>query len=295
MDWLRRHQSATQIRHTPQASQQNGPRGMSDEDDAKQVRSIFISDLHLGTRGAQADLVLEFLRAYDAPTIYLVGDIIDGWRLKSGWYFPQSHNDVVQKLLRKVRKGSKLIYVTGNHDDFLRDFTGLQFGGITLVDDIVHETADGKRLLVIHGDLFDLVVRNAKWLALLGDWAYTVALALNMVINKVRRFLRLPHWSLSAWAKHKVKNAVSFIGRFEETLAAEARRRGVDGVVCGHIHSAAQRDMDGLAYLNTGDWVESCTAIVEHGDGRMELVHWAGQSEKLNAGPMPMPWRRRAA
>lgn len=259
---------------TALAMQQDGPDGMGDDKDAKQVRAIFISDLHLGTRGAQADLVLEFLRAYDAPTIYLVGDIIDGWRLKSGWYFPQTHNDVVQKLLRKVRKGSKLIYVTGNHDDFLRDFTGLQFGGITLVDDAIHETADGKRMLVIHGDLFDLVVRNAKWLALLGDWAYTIALGLNMMINKVRRRLQLPHWSLSAWAKHKVKNAVNYIGEFETCLADEARRHKADGVICGHIHHATQREIDGLTYINTGDWVESCTAVVEHEDGRFELIRW---------------------
>lgn len=265
---------------------------MGDEDDAKQVRSIFISDLHLGTRGAQADLVLEFLRAYDAPTIYLVGDIIDGWRLKSGWYFPQAHNDVIQKLLRKVRKGSKLIYVTGNHDDFLRDFTGLQFGGITLVDDIVHETADGKRLLVIHGDLFDLVVRNAKWLALLGDWAYTLALGLNMGLNKVRRWLQLPHWSLSAWAKHKVKNAVNYIGEFETCLAAEARRHDADGVICGHIHHAAYREIDGLTYINTGDWVESCTAFVEHHDGRFELIRWPqGRLKGETAVPVVVPAR----
>lgn len=247
---------------------------MSDDSDAKQVRSIFISDLHLGTRGAQADLVLEFLRAYDAPRIYLVGDIIDGWRLKNGWYFPQAHNDVVQKLLRKVRKGSKLVYVTGNHDDFLRDYTGLQFGGITLVDEIIHETADGRRMLVIHGDLFDLVVRNAKWLALLGDWAYTVALVLNHGINKVRRTLRLPHWSLSAWAKHKVKNAVSVIGRFEEALTLAARDTGVDGVICGHIHYADMHDRMGIHYVNTGDWVESCTAIAETHEGVLELVRW---------------------
>lgn len=268
---------------------------MSDDSDAKQVRSIFISDLHLGTRGAQADLVLEFLRAYDAPTIYLVGDIIDGWRLKSGWYFPQAHNDVVQKLLRKVRKGSKLIYVTGNHDDFLRDYTGLQFGGITLVDDIVHETADGKRMLVIHGDLFDLVVRNAKWLALLGDWAYTIALVLNHGINKVRRVLRLPHWSLSAWAKHKVKNAVNYIGEFEQCLADEARRHKADGVICGHIHHAAQREIGGLTYINTGDWVESCTAVVEHDDGSFEIVRWpqhrlTGEKPAVAAArPTPVP------
>lgn len=265
---------------------------MSDAEDAKQVRSIFISDLHLGTRGAQADLVLEFLKAYDAPQIYLVGDIIDGWRLKNGWYFPQSHNDVVQKLLRKVRKGSKLVYVTGNHDDFLRDFTGLQFGGITLVDEIIHETADGKRLLVIHGDLFDLVVRNAKWLALLGDWAYTVALALNAAINKVRRWFKLPHWSLSAWAKHKVKNAVNYIGEFETCLASEARRHEADGVICGHIHHATMRDIDGLTYINTGDWVESCTAFVEHHDGRFELIRWP-QGRLRDEAPSVVPMRAR--
>ncbi len=279
-----------QIRHTPEASQPDGLAGMSEDDDARQVRSIFISDLHLGTRGAQADLVLEFLRAYDAPQIYLVGDIIDGWRLKNGWYFPQSHNDVIQKLLRKVRKGSKLIYITGNHDDFLRDFAGTQFGGITLVDDAIHETADGRRLLVIHGDLFDLVVRNAKWLALLGDWAYTVALASNTVVNKVRRLLHLPHWSLSAWAKLKVKNAVNYIGEFETCLAAEARRHNADGVICGHIHHAAHREIEGLTYINAGDWVESCTAVVEHADGRFELIRWPQYRLKGEAAvPLPTP------
>ena len=240
----------------------------------RQVRTLFVSDLHLGLRGCQAALFLDFLQHHEDETIVLVGDIVDGWQLRRAWYWPQSHNDVVQKLLRKVRKGSKLIYVTGNHDDFLRDFTGLQFGGITLVDDIVHETADGKRLLVIHGDLFDLVVRNAKWLALLGDWAYTVALGLNMALNKVRRWLQLPHWSLSAWAKHKVKNAVNYIGEFETCLAEEARRHNADGVICGHIHHAAFREIAGLTYINTGDWVESCTAFVEHHDGRFELIRW---------------------
>ncbi len=258
-------------------------------------RSLFISDVHLGSKAAKAEFLIDFLRHHDADIIYLVGDIVDGWRLKRSWHWPQAHNDVVQKLLRKARKGSRVVYVPGNHDEFLREFYGTHFGGIEVCETALHVAADDKRYLVIHGDVFDVVVRHARWLAFFGDWAYVTALALSTRINAVRRFFGLTYWSLSAWAKHKVKNAVSFIGRFEETLAAEARRRGVDGVVCGHIHSAAQRDMDGLAYLNTGDWVESCTAIVEHGDGRMELVHWAGQSEKLNAGPMPMPWRRRAA
>ncbi|MEO3386787.1 UDP-2,3-diacylglucosamine diphosphatase [Mesorhizobium sp. CAU 1741] len=252
-----------------------------------QYRSLFISDVHLGTRGAQADALLEFLRDHDAETIYLVGDIVDGWRLRSSWYWPQAHNDVVQKLLRKARKGARVVYVPGNHDEFLREFCGTHFGGIEVTETIVHEAADGKRYLVIHGDAFDMVVRHAKWLAFLGDWAYVLALAVSTRLNVVRRRLGFTYWSLSAWAKAKVKNAVNFIGRFEETLAAEAERHGVDGVICGHIHTAAMRDFDGLTYINTGDWVESCTAVVEHHDGRMELIEWQNFSAVLNAGRAP--------
>ncbi|HRP79891.1 MAG TPA: UDP-2,3-diacylglucosamine diphosphatase, partial [Aquamicrobium sp.] len=238
---------------------------------ARRYRSLFISDVHLGTRGAQADALLEFLREHDADTIYLIGDIVDGWRLRNGWYWPQSHNDVVQKILRKARKGARVIYIPGNHDEFLRDFYGTHFGGIEVCETAIHEAADGRRYLVIHGDVFDVVVRHARWLAFLGDWAYEVALALSTRVNRIRRRLGLTYWSLSAWAKLKVKNAVNFIGRFEETLASEAERQGVDGVICGHIHHATQRDFDGLAYINTGDWVESCTAVVEHADGTMEI------------------------
>lgn len=251
-------------------------------DRPRTYRSLFISDLHLGTRGAQAEALLEFLRDHDAETIYLIGDIVDGWQLRSRWYWPQSHNDVVQKLLRKARKGARVIYVPGNHDEFLRGFCGTHFGGIEVRRTALHEAADGRRYLVIHGDQFDVVVRHARWLAFLGDWAYVAALALSMRINAVRRRLGLTYWSLSAWAKLKVKNAVNFIGRFEATLAAEAARRGVDGVICGHIHSAALRDIDGLTYVNTGDWVESCTAVVEHDDGRMEIIHWPAFSRTLN-------------
>jgi UDP-2,3-diacylglucosamine pyrophosphatase LpxH len=264
---------------------------------ASRYRSLFISDMHLGTKGAQAEALLEFLREHDAETLYLVGDVIDGWRLRSSWYWPQSHNDVVQKLLRKVRKGARIVYVPGNHDEFLREFCGLTFGGIEIAETIVHEAADGKRYLVIHGDIFDMVIRHAKWLAFLGDWAYEIALALSTRINIVRRRLGFTYWSLSAWAKARVKNAVNFIGRFEETLAAEARRHDVDGVICGHIHSAAMRDFDGFTYINTGDWVESCTAVVEHHDGRMELIHWQTRSGVLNASRTPvkaLPWRRAA-
>ncbi|MBZ6075393.1 UDP-2,3-diacylglucosamine diphosphatase [Microvirga puerhi] len=239
------------------------------------VRTLFLSDLHLGTKGCQAEQLLSFLKMYDADTIYLVGDIVDGWRLKSGWYWPQAHNDVVQKLLRKVRKGTRLIYIPGNHDEFLRDYLGVHLGGIELADSALHETANGKRYLVIHGDQFDLVVRHARWLALLGDGAYTVALMVNTYLNVVRRKLGLTYWSLSSWAKLKVKNAVNYISRFEELLAAEAKRQEADGIICGHIHHAAMHDLDGVRYVNTGDWVESCTAIVEHYDGSLQMIRWA--------------------
>jgi UDP-2,3-diacylglucosamine pyrophosphatase LpxH len=265
---------------------------VADDADALRVRTLFLSDIHLGTKGCQADLLLDFLREVDADEIYLVGDIVDGWKLRSGWYWPQAHNDVVQKLLRKVRKGSRLVYVPGNHDEFLRDFLDLHFGGIEVHDQLLHEAADGKRYLVIHGDQFDLVVRHAKWLALLGDGAYTAALFINTHLNWVRRRLGLTYWSLSAWAKLKVKNAVNFISRFEELLAAEAKRVGADGVICGHIHHAASREIEGLHYLNTGDWVESCTAVVEHYDGRMEVIRFAEQRARGEAAvrlPEPAP------
>jgi UDP-2,3-diacylglucosamine pyrophosphatase LpxH len=263
---------------------------MSEESEGRRYRSLFLSDIHLGTKGCQAELLLDFLRNHDAETIYLVGDIVDGWRLKSGWYWPQAHNDVVQKLLRKARKGARLIYVPGNHDEFLRDFLGTHFGGIEVVNQTIHEAADGKRYLVIHGDAFDVVVRHAKWLAFLGDWAYVAALGINTWLNIVRRRLGFTYWSLSAWAKLKVKNAVNFIGHFEETLAREAKRLDCDGVICGHIHHATIRELHGVTYLNTGDFVESCTGIVEHDDGRFEVIRWTrSRSEIANALPEALP------
>lgn len=241
----------------------------------RHFRTLFISDVHLGTAGCQADLLVSFLREHDAEKIYLVGDIVDGWRLKRGWYWPQAHNDVVQKLLRKARKGSEVVYIPGNHDEFLRDFFGSHFGGVEVRDRDIHETADGRKMLIIHGDQFDVVVRHARWLAHFGDWAYVAALRINIMVNAVRRRLGFPYWSLSKWAKLKVKEAVNFIGEFEHALAGEANRVGVDGVVCGHIHHAVIAVREGIEYVNTGDWVESCTAIVEHHDGRFELIDWA--------------------
>ena len=242
--------------------------------DPRRFRALFLSDVHLGSRAANADFLIDFLRHNEADTIYLVGDIVDGWRLKRTWHWPQTHNDVVQKLLRQARKGTQIIYIAGNHDEFLRDFQGTHFGGIEVMDRTIHETADGKRYLVIHGDQFDVVVMHARVLAYLGDWAYDTAMTINIVISRIRRVLGLPYWSFSAWAKLRVKKAVNFIGNFQQALSDEARRCGADGVICGHIHHAAIEDMNGIRYINTGDWVESCTAIGEHEDGRFELLTW---------------------
>jgi UDP-2,3-diacylglucosamine pyrophosphatase LpxH len=237
-------------------------------------RAIWLSDIHLGTRGCKAEFLLDFLRHNESETLYLVGDIIDGWRLRRSWYWAQSHNDVIQKVLRKARKGTRVVYIPGNHDEWLRDYTDLEMGGIKMMDEAIHVTADGKRLLVIHGDAYDGVVKYARWLALLGDWAYNFVLWLNNHFNQLRRRLGYPYWSLSAYLKGKVKNAVVYVGNFADAVVDEARRRGVDGVVCGHIHHAEISQIGDILYCNDGDWVESCTALVEHWNGRLEIVRW---------------------
>ncbi|NBS96658.1 MAG: UDP-2,3-diacylglucosamine diphosphatase [Betaproteobacteria bacterium] len=237
------------------------------------LRAVFVSDIHLGTAGCQAEALLAFLRDHEADTIYLVGDIVDAWALKRRWFWPQAHNDVIQKLLRKARKGTRVVYIPGNHDEAARQFGGLAFGGIEVVTETVHVTADGRRLWVVHGDEFDGVMRHARWLAHLGDRAYTVTLWLNRHYNRLRHHLGQPYWSLSQYLKHKVKNAVSFISNFEQALAGEARRRGFDGVVCGHIHRSAIHDLDGILYCNDGDWVESLTALVETHAGELQILH----------------------
>lgn len=254
----------------------------ADDDDlgvrgGERLRAVFISDLHLGTPGCQAKALLAFLKAHPSDRLYLVGDIIDGWQLRRRWYWPQSHNDVVQKILRRARKGCQVIFIPGNHDEFARHFVEHQFGGVDVLAEAVHVTADGRRLWVTHGDLYDGVVQYARWLAYLGDTLYEWALHLNRHLNSLRARLGLPYWSLSQYLKHRVKSAVNFITRFEEALAHEARRRGLDGVVCGHIHRPEIRVIDGVLYCNDGDWVESLSALVEHHDGRLELVHWAQQ------------------
>ena len=251
--------------------------GFVDRPDAK-FRAVFISDIHLGTQGCQAEALLQFLKAHPSDYLYLVGDIIDGWQLRRKWYWPQSHNDVVQKILRSARKGSRVIFVPGNHDEFARGFIGHHFGGVEVVEEAVHVTAKGVKLWVIHGDYFDGVIQCAKWLAYVGDNLYEFTLKLNRHLHLLRGHFGLPYWSLSAFLKNKVKTALNYVADFEVAVAHEARKRGFNGVVCGHIHRAEIRSIDGILYCNDGDWVESQTALVEHMDGRLELIHWAVQS-----------------
>jgi UDP-2,3-diacylglucosamine pyrophosphatase LpxH len=253
----------------------------------RRYRSIFISDVHLGTKDCRSDFLAEFLASSSCEHLFLVGDIVDGWRLRKSWYWDQSHDDVLRILLKKARSGTEVTYIPGNHDEMFRAWLpmGLEIAGVKLRHEAEHTTADGRRLLIIHGDEFDSVVRYAKFLALLGDRAYTAALTVNRYFNAIRRRLGHPYWSLSAWLKRRVKEAVKAIDRFETALASEARRRGFDGVVCGHIHHAEMREVDGVLYLNDGDWVESCTALVEHMDGRLELIDWAAENRLSFAAP----------
>lgn len=240
-------------------------------------RTIWISDTHLGTAGCQAEMLLDFLKSTDCETLYLVGDIIDGWQLRKGWYWPPRHNDIVRCVLKKAKHGTRIIYVPGNHDEAFRDYVGLNLGGVELAQEALHTTADGRKLLVLHGDEFDGIVMYARWLAFLGDHAYTLLLKVNGVLNRIRKRMGLPYWSLSSELKKRVKNAVQFISSFEQAVAHAAVERGANGVVCGHIHTAEIRQIGDVTYYNDGDWVESCTALIEHADGQMQIVDWAPQ------------------
>lgn len=238
-------------------------------------RTIFISDTHLGTRGCQAELLIDFLSRNEAETYYLVGDIVDGWQLPRGWHWPQSHNEVVQSLLARAHDGATIFFIPGNHDEVMRSYLGTHFGGVEVMAQAEHVTADGRRFLVTHGDQFDSIVVNARWLAHAGDRAYDLALWLNIWFNRARRLWDGRYWSLSNWAKQQVKRAVNYISDYEQVLTEEARRGGYDGIICGHIHSANMRRIGEMEYVNTGDWVESCTAVVEHSDGSLHLIDWA--------------------
>ena len=240
-----------------------------------QVRAIFISDIHLGTRACQADRLLDFLREHPSEYLYMVGDIIDFWSMSRGVYWTTAQNTVVQKVLRRARHGDKVVLIPGNHDEALREHDGTDFGGIQVRNEHIHTTAAGQRFLLIHGDEFDQVTRYHRWVAVLGDMAYNTLVRINTSLSWVRRRLGMSgYWSLAGYAKRKVKTAINFIFDFEDSVIRAVRERGLDGVICGHIHWAALRPMDGVTYINCGDWVDSCTAIVEHLDGSLELVEW---------------------
>ena len=267
------------------------------EEGKTHYRTIWISDVHLGTPGCKAEHLVDFLKHHTCDRLYLVGDIIDGWKLRSGWYWPQEHTNVVRKILTKAKRETEVFYVTGNHDEFLRKFVGykLEIGNIRLVNEHVHETADGRRLLVIHGDLFDVITRYHKWIALAGDAIYEGTMRFNYWFNRARSVLGMRYWSLSAFAKQHVKTAVNIVSTFEDSLAHECRRRDLDGVVCGHIHHADARDIDGVTYYNCGDWVESCTALAEDMNGRIQVIRWV-QIDHLNqASSNVTPLRPRQA
>ncbi|QQR68332.1 MAG: UDP-2,3-diacylglucosamine diphosphatase [Alphaproteobacteria bacterium] len=266
--------------------------------DVRVYRTIWISDIHLGTRGCQAEMLLDFLAHTRSEYLYLVGDIVDGWRLKRRWYWPATHNEVMHAILRRVQDGTRVFYLPGNHDEAARDYLNLRFGGVLVIDSLTHETMDGKRLLVIHGDQFDAVMGYSKWLGHLGDILYTLILSINGVFNKARRRMGFSYWSLSAYLKRKVKNAVQLITAYKKFLVLEARRSGADGIVCGHIHFAEMKQMGApggpdILYCNDGDWVESCTALVEHADGRLEILRWGDEMAKREGLVAKPPRRRR--
>lgn len=246
-------------------------------------RSIWLSDLHLGTKHTNNKFLLDFLKKTQSEYLYLVGDIIDFWKLESGGYWSNTNNHIMRNVLKKVRKGTKVIYIPGNHDEVMRKFAGESIRGIAVHNEIVHKTADGHCFLVTHGDEFDRVIQKNKWLARLGSMAYDILLEINTVYNGVRCKFGLPYRSLSAYLKYKVKKVVSFVSRYEETVVSEALKRRVDGFICGHIHQPASKIFHGIIYKNIGDWVENCSALTESFDGSLEIMHWTNRELKSAA------------
>ena len=252
------------------------------------VRSIFLSDIHLGTRACQAERLLEFLREHTAENVFLLGDIVDFWAMRRSILWTEAQNTFVQKILRRARRGERVVWIPGNHDEALRDYTGISFGDIALAGDYIHQLADGRRFLLMHGDEFDQITRHHRWIAVLGDVMYDVLVRVNIIVSFVRRrFGAHLYWSLAGYAKRRVKKAMQFIFDFEDAATHAARQRGLDGIICGHIHWAMIRPIDGIIYANCGDWVDSCTAIVEHHDGRLELIRWGSPAALPTAERIP--------
>lgn len=254
----------------------------------KRYRAVWISDVHLGFRGCNAEMLLEFLRNIRCDYLYLVGDIIDIWQIRKKPFWPQTHNDVIRTILGKAKHGTKVVYVPGNHDEYLRDYHKMAFGNVRIKNKLVHTTADGRRLLVLHGDQFDTVVMSSRFIGMLGSNLYDLLLRMNIVVNYVRRQFGWDHWSLAGFLKYKVKNAVKYIGNFERAVAYEASRQNVEGVICGHIHHAEIAEIGNVTYYNCGDWVESCTALVEADDGQMKLVYWLEEMASRPARKVPL-------
>ena len=253
------------------------------EPTVKHFKSIFLSDIHLGTKGCQSERLLDFLYKHTCDKLYLVGDIIDGWKLEQRIYWPQEHTNVIRKFLSFAKNGTEVFYITGNHDEFLRSFSPLNLGNIKMVDKVEHITNNGRKILVVHGDEFDLVTRHSKWVSVFGSWVYEFLISMNAVINFVRRIFGVKnYWSFSAYIKYKVKNAVNFISKYETTLVNVCKKQSYDGVICGHIHHAAIEDYEGITYHNCGDWVESCTALVEDHNGNISLIDYSKENLTIN-------------
>ncbi|MCC6466589.1 MAG: UDP-2,3-diacylglucosamine diphosphatase [Planctomycetes bacterium] len=244
-------------------------------------RTVWLSDIHLGTKFCRVERLVQFLKAVRCDCLYLVGDIIDVWSMRRKWHWPKDHTEVVRRILKRDLKGTRIIFVPGNHDELFRAYHGLQFGGVEIRNEVIHTTADGRKALVVHGDVFDAIVRHHRLITMVGDWLYDVLLAVNVHFNTLRRWMGFGHWSLSNYVKQRVKKVISFISSFEEALARYARQKQVSVVVCGHIHHPELRDVDGIQYANCGDWVENCSAVVEHHDGRLEMLRFGPE------GPMP--------
>ncbi len=270
-------QPTVSIRQTPWR-----PVALADEA-TTQFRTIFLSDIHLGTKGCQAEHLLTFLKEHRCEQLYLVGDIIDGWRMKSGIYWPQTHSNVLRRFLTLTKRGTHITYVTGNHDEFLRRYSGIALGNLEIVDAATHVSADGRRVLVVHGDEFDVITRYHRWLAWLGDIGYHLLMEVNRHLHTVRSRLGFGYWSLSKWVKHRVKRAVGYISDYEGAVARSCKEKGYDAVICGHIHHAEIKDIQGVRYMNCGDWVESCTALAEDNEGRFHIIHW------ISEGALPAP------
>ncbi|HYA84707.1 MAG TPA: UDP-2,3-diacylglucosamine diphosphatase [Candidatus Bathyarchaeia archaeon] len=250
-------------------------------------RTVWLSDIHLGSKGCQADKLLAFLKQVECEYLFLVGDIIDIWAMKRQFYWPETHNTIIQKFLRKARHGTKVIYIPGNHDEMFRQYIidhPISFGDIEIHQEYLHTLANGKTVLCIHGDYYDVVMKYHKWLAFVGDIGYSILLWLNRHFNYLRKLLRMRYWSISQYIKYKVKSAVSFIGHFEQNVISECKDRGVDCILCGHIHHAEMKQYGDILYLNTGDTVESCTAIVETYNNELVLLGFGKDEIEIIAG-----------